>query len=91
MQSKKTKTFDCIAMKREAQKIIRDQVRGMTREQEAAYFSAGREEFERQVEESSAPLQRPRERRDYSALAQIAGQGLVDPEAYKELRAADMI
>ncbi len=41
--------------------------------------------------ESSAPSQQPRDRRDYSALAQIAGQDLVDPGAYKELRAADMI
>ena len=37
-------------MKRDAQKIIREQVRGMTREQEAAYFREGREEFDRQVE-----------------------------------------
>ena len=31
------------------------------------------------------------ERRDYSALAEIAGQDLIDPEAYKEGRAASMI
>ena len=29
--------------------------------------------------------------RDYSALARIAGQDLIDPDAYKELRAASMI
>ena len=28
---------------------------------------------------------------DYSALARIAGQDIIDPEAYKELRAASMI
>ena len=29
--------------------------------------------------------------RDYSALARIAGQDLIDPETYKDLRAASMI
>jgi hypothetical protein len=29
--------------------------------------------------------------RDYSALARIAGQDMIDPEAYKELRAASLI
>ncbi len=33
----------------------------------------------------------PLERRDYSALFRVAGQDLVDPDAYKELRAASMI
>ena len=30
-------------------------------------------------------------RQDYSALTQIAGQDLIDPDAYQELRAASMI
>ena len=46
----KTKTFDCIAMKRKSQEAIRAQVRGMTREEEAAFFREGREEFERRVQ-----------------------------------------
>jgi hypothetical protein len=33
----------------------------------------------------------PTEEPDYSALAGIAGQNLIDPEAYKEGRAASMI
>lgn len=43
------------------------------------------------LEEPSSPLRRPEGGRDYSALAQIAGQDLIDPEAYKQLRAASMI
>ena len=43
------------------------------------------------VEEASPPPRQPAEQRDYSALAQIAGQDLIDPEAYKELRAASMV
>ena len=43
------------------------------------------------LEEPSSPSQESRERRDYSALAGIAGQDLIDPEAYRELRAASMI
>jgi hypothetical protein len=46
----KNKTFDCIAMKRKSQEAIRDQVRGMTRKEEAAFFREGRDEFERQVQ-----------------------------------------
>jgi hypothetical protein len=50
MESKKNKTFDCIAMKREAQQAIRAQVRGMTREEEVAFFREGREAFDRNVQ-----------------------------------------
>ena len=50
MKNKKTKTFDCIAMKREAQKAIRAKVQGMTREEEAAFFREGREEFDKRVQ-----------------------------------------
>jgi len=45
----KTKTFDCIAMKRKSQKAIRDQVRDMTRQQEVAFFREGAEAFDEQV------------------------------------------
>ena len=50
MKAKKNKSFDCIAMKREAQKAIRAKVRGMTREQEVAYFHAGAEEFDDRIQ-----------------------------------------
>ena len=36
-------------MKREAQKAIRAKVRGMTRQEEVAFFRQGREEFDREV------------------------------------------
>ena len=49
MKSQKTKTFDCIAMKRKAQEAIRAHVRGMTMEEEVAFFREGAEEFERQI------------------------------------------
>ena len=50
MKNQKTKTFDCIAMKRKAQKAIRAKVQGMTREEEVAFFHEGREEFDKKVE-----------------------------------------
>ena len=37
-------------MKREAQKAIRAKVQGMTREEEAAFFREGREEFDKRVQ-----------------------------------------
>lgn len=39
-------------------------------------------------EQSPGP---PARRPDYSALAEVAGQDLLDPEAYKENREASMI
>ena len=50
MKTKKNKTFDCIAMKREAQKAIRAKVQGLTREEEVAFFREGREEFDKRVQ-----------------------------------------
>ena len=50
MKSKKTKTFDCIAMKRKAQEAIRAQVRGMTPGEEVAFFREGAEEFQRRID-----------------------------------------
>ncbi len=43
------------------------------------------------LEEPVSASRQPAGRRDYSALAQIAGQDLIDPEAYKKFRAASMI
>ena len=43
------------------------------------------------LEEPTSPPRQSTGKRDYSALAHIAGQGLIDPEVYKELRAASTI
>jgi hypothetical protein len=50
MESKTSKTFDCIAMKREAQQAIRAQVRGMTREEEVAFFREGCDALDKKVQ-----------------------------------------
>ncbi len=49
------KTFDCIEMKREAQKKIRAAVRGMTPEEEIAFFREGAEEFEDEIKQAAKP------------------------------------
>lgn len=54
----KTKTFDCIKMKREAQEKIRAAVAGMTREQEIAWFREGGEEFQRRIQAAKEARQR---------------------------------
>lgn len=46
----KTKTFDCVEMKRAAQQRIREAVKEMTPAQEIEFFQEGRTEFERQIE-----------------------------------------
>jgi hypothetical protein len=43
---KKAKKFDCVAMKRAAQRRIRARVRGLTPKQEIAFFRTGGAEFE---------------------------------------------
>ncbi len=45
----KTKTFDCIQMKRAAQQKIRAAVAGLNRQQEIEFFRAGADEFERRI------------------------------------------
>lgn len=42
------------------------------------------------LEDSPSRATQPSAKRDYSALERIAGQDLIDPDAYKELRAASM-
>ncbi len=44
--AKKSKKFDCVAMKRAAQRRIRARVRGLTPQQEVDFFRAGGAEFE---------------------------------------------
>ena len=39
MKSKQEKEFDCVEMKRNAQKRIYEEIRGLSREQELKYFS----------------------------------------------------
>jgi|GEM_PF-1359543 len=46
----KTKTFDCIKMKRAAQQKIRAAVAGLNRQQEIEFFRAGAAEFERRIQ-----------------------------------------
>jgi hypothetical protein len=50
----KTKTHDCIKMKREAQEKIRAAVAKMDRRGEIEYFRAGAEEFEQQLQAARA-------------------------------------
>jgi hypothetical protein len=52
MRSKKNKGFDCIAMKRAAQEIIRAQVKGMTLKEQVAYFREGAKDFERKLQDA---------------------------------------
>ena len=48
----KTKTFDCVEMKRAAQEKIRQAVQGMTLEEEVEFFRAGAEEFEKRLQDA---------------------------------------
>ena len=54
----KTKTFDCIQMKRAAQEKIRAAVAGLDRQQEIEFFRAGAEEFERGIQTAKESLTR---------------------------------
>jgi hypothetical protein len=54
---KKAKKFDCVRMKHEAQRQIRADLAGRSREEEIAYFRKGAEEFE---ERSCAARERQR-------------------------------
>jgi hypothetical protein len=52
----KTKTFDCVEMKRAAQRQIRQAVAGMSPEEEIRYFRSGAEQFERRIREAREQL-----------------------------------
>ena len=61
----KTKTHDCIKMKRAAQEKIRAAVAGLDHKGEIEYFRAGAEEFEQRVRAAKASMaDRPRRDRD---------------------------
>ena len=42
---KKTKTFDCVEMKRKGAERVMERTKGMTREEELAYWKKGTEEL----------------------------------------------
>ncbi len=46
---KTKKSFDCVRMKRAAQRKIRARVKGMTPEQEIAFFRTGQAEFRKAI------------------------------------------
>jgi hypothetical protein len=52
MKNQKNKSFDCIAMKRAAQKIIHAEIQGMTIPEQVAYFRESAKDFERKLEEA---------------------------------------
>jgi hypothetical protein len=66
--AKKAKTFDCVAMKRAAQRRIRARVAGLSPQQEIAYFRAGGAEFE-------AALAAARQKADHDATPPAATSG----------------
>jgi DNA polymerase III psi subunit len=39
------KSFDCVEMKREGQRIVRDRLNGMSRDQQVAYWKSKRDEM----------------------------------------------
>jgi len=60
------KAFDCVAMKRSAQRRIRALVRGMSPDEEIAFFRAGAEEFQAAIEQAKSS-RRGRKRREAKA------------------------
>ncbi len=51
----KTKTFDCVRMKRQAQQKIRAALAGKSKQQEVAFFRQGAEEFEKRIRAAQSP------------------------------------
>ncbi len=47
----KTKDFDCVAMKHEGAKKVQEETRGMSREEELAYWAEGTKQL-RELQES---------------------------------------
>ena len=52
----KTKTFDCVEMKRVTQEKIRNDVKGMTAEEEIRYFREGADAFEQRIRQARDTL-----------------------------------
>ena len=59
----KTKTFDCVAMKRKGAEQVLRETRGMTREEELAYWARGTEQLlaRRKALQDARKAARPRE------------------------------
>jgi len=49
----KTKSFDCVAMKREGSRLIYEQVRNMTPEQELAWWKAREAEARKRLQSAA--------------------------------------
>ena len=56
----KTKAYDCINMKREAQRRIRAALLGKSRQEEIDYFREGADEFEQRVQSAKDALTKGR-------------------------------
>ncbi len=54
----KTKTFDCVEMKRRGAELLRQRLAGMTLEQEIEYWRQRSEQFEREQERLRAQAER---------------------------------
>lgn len=49
--AKKTKTFDCVEMKRKGAERVMERIKGMTREEELAYWKKGTEALRKRQKE----------------------------------------
>jgi len=54
----KTKTFDCVEMKRRGAELLRQRLDGMTLEQEVEFWRQRSEEFQREQERLRAQAER---------------------------------
>ena len=52
----KTKTFDCVAMKRRGAALLREKLKGMSEEEELEFWRRGTEELRRRQAEARARL-----------------------------------
>lgn len=59
MKTKKTKSFDCVEMKHQAQQRMRAKMKGFSREEELAFFREGSEAFRRKIEEARKAAMNP--------------------------------
>jgi hypothetical protein len=57
---KKTTKFDCVEMKRRAQRRIRERLKGATREQEITFYRSGAAQFGQELERARSDSSRKR-------------------------------
>jgi hypothetical protein len=55
----KAKTFDCVEMKRAAQRKIRAAIAGRDHSAEIKFFRTGADEFEQRIQDAKAALPQP--------------------------------